>query len=232
MHGADSKMTKGVQLNEVLYIPEPFFLERKDEISQRRMAKFATVMQEGISRQLLLIIGEVKEISVAKYGHKFVLKHLPDCHIMCNDDLHKRLERRFSVELELWNSIETSHLMFIGTVSIGVTGIASLHEVALMNVDSCWIPFENAFEKAVIDRLIETKRKFTRCLRYNMNKQKLIASALITDVQPPEACFVIPPGVEGAVEDELDKLKVHEQFSSWVWKVGEGGMPSFSSKSE
>ena len=45
---------------------------------------------------------------------------------MMNDDIYKRLLKRFEVELGFpWDALEGTHLMMIGTFSIGATGVAS-----------------------------------------------------------------------------------------------------------
>jgi len=66
---------------------------------------------------------------------------------MLNDDLHKRLLKRFEIELGLWDAIEGTHLVMIGTFGVSTNGIASLEEVALMNVTEHWIPFESTFRQ-------------------------------------------------------------------------------------
>ncbi len=48
------------------------------------------------------------------------MKHLADMPFMVNDDLHKRMAKRFADELELWNSIESAHLVMIGTFGLGL----------------------------------------------------------------------------------------------------------------
>ena len=45
--------------------------------------------------QLMLVVGEVKDIAPARFGHKIVLKHLPDFPLMAADDLHRRLRKAF-----------------------------------------------------------------------------------------------------------------------------------------
>ncbi|MDF6951064.1 DUF1173 domain-containing protein, partial [Escherichia coli] len=128
------------------------------------MMRIAT--PEKGTRRLMLVVGEVKELAQSRYGHKIVLKHLPDCHFMMNDDIYKRLLKRFEVELGLWDALEGTHLMMIGTFSIGATGVASLEEVALMCVTENWIPFESTFEKMVLDALTQQNRRFMKGMRY------------------------------------------------------------------
>lgn len=110
----------------------------------------------------MIVVGEVKAIEPSRYGHKIVLKHLADMPFMVNDDLHKRMAKRFADELELWNSIESAHLVMIGTFGLGPTGVASLEELALMVVTQEWLPIESVFELDLLAALVEQKRHFTK----------------------------------------------------------------------
>ena len=97
---AQGKSTKGMDLASSIYIPEPFYPDRKGEISLRRDARFGDLQRlEKGSRKLMILVGEVKEICPARYGHKIIIKHAPDCHFMLQDDIHKRLLKRFSSEI-------------------------------------------------------------------------------------------------------------------------------------
>jgi hypothetical protein len=74
LQAAQAKFAKGQALNDLLYIPEPFSLEHKDEIVQRRtalMAKLAAAAKNR-SHSLMMLIAEVKEISAARYGYKLL----------------------------------------------------------------------------------------------------------------------------------------------------------------
>ncbi|MYM53395.1 DUF1173 family protein, partial [Pseudomonas aeruginosa] len=154
-------------------------------MSQRRVAPMgeADTAVKG-SRRLMIVIGEVKEVAQSRYGHKIVFKHLPDCHFMMNDDLHKRLLKRFEVELGLWDALEDTHLMAIGTFSVGNTGIASLEEVALMSVTENWIPFESTFDQMVIDAMSRANRRFMKGMRYNLPSNRPLACLVASDTLP------------------------------------------------
>ncbi|MEW4339652.1 DUF1173 domain-containing protein [Chromobacterium vaccinii] len=228
LQAAEDKTAKGTSLADLLYIPEPFNLDRKKEITHRRMAHMMKIAstQSG-TRRLMMVVGEVKEIAQARYGHKIILKHLPDFHFMLNDELHKRLNKRFIVELGLWDAIDSSHLMIIGTFGIGVTGVASLEEVALMCVAENWIPFENQPEKMLLDTLSENKRRFSKGLRYNLPSSRPLAFAVLTDTQPkPTALYVVPPGASDQYETALNELVAESNLASWIWKSGEDMLPS------
>jgi Protein of unknown function (DUF1173) len=149
---AANKMVNGSALTDILYIPELFSADKKDEIRERRAVQLvmAATPQKG-ARRLMLAIGEVKDIAASRYGYKIVLKHSPDFPFMLDEDLHKRLKKRFDAALGLWGALDDVHLMIIGTFSVSAAGIASFEEVALMTVTEQWLPMEHAFAKALID---------------------------------------------------------------------------------
>lgn len=228
LQAAMDKTTKGTSLADILYIPETFSVEKKDEITQRRMAQMMQISApEKGTRRLMLVVGEVKEVAESRFGYKIVLKHLPDCHFMMNNDIHKRLLKRFEVELGLWGAIEGTHLMMVGTFGIGPTGVASLEEVALMCVTENWIPFESTFEKMVLDAITQQSRRFLKGMRYNLPSTRPLACAVASDTEPqPTAMYVLPPGVSEDYAKAMNELIAESRLASWIWKAGEAPMPA------
>lgn len=224
---AEDKAAKGASLHDVLFIPESFNLERKDEIAQRRMAQMMRIAapQKG-TRRLMVAIGEVKEIAQSRFGHKIVLKHLGDCPLMLNDDLHKRLLKRFEVELGLWDALEGTHLVMIGTFGVSTNGVASLEEVALMNVTDQWVPFESTFDKMLLDALSKEHRRYVKGLRYNLASSKPLACAVLSDTTPPSALYVVPPNASEDFQHELEQLIEDSKLQSWTWDAASGEMPA------
>jgi excisionase family DNA binding protein len=132
---ARGKFTKGKPLATRLYVPEPFNAEKKTEIAARRLSAWAPMQQHGPSQQFMMLIGELKAIEPARFGHKLVIKHLPDAPLMVDDTLLNLLNKRFGDELELWQSDDEGHLMVIATFSIGRAGLATAEEISLVMTD-------------------------------------------------------------------------------------------------
>jgi len=229
MLAAENKMTKGSALVDRLYVPEPFTPEKKGEIAQRRMARFAKASAPAKeTRQLMIAIGEVAEIGKTRFGFKIRLKHVPDCDFMVNEDLHKRMNKRFATELELWNSNgdNGAHLVAIATFSVAHTGTPSIEEVALMVVTSGWIPFESQVELLLLSTLTDRKRRFLKGLRYNLASSKPLATAVLSDTQPlATALYVKPFGADDEYTQELEELVGESKLPSWIWTPADGEMP-------
>jgi hypothetical protein len=228
---AENKLAKGSALVDRLYVPEPFSPERKSEIAQRRMAKLATATAPAReTKQLLIVIGQVAEIGKSRYGYKIRLKHVPDCDFMLNEDLHKRLQKRFGTELELWSSNDDAgvRLVAIATVAVGQTGVPSIEEIALMVTTQSWVPFENQSELLLLGMLAEKKRRFTKGLRYNLPSASPLATVVLSDTQPePFAMYVVPFGASDEYRQQLEQLVDNSKLPSWTWEPALGEAPPF-----
>lgn len=109
LRAADHKLARGRTLRARLYVPEPFSLDRRDEINTRRLAQWqSAVAAPGKPQQLMLLICEVKKIVPSRFGFKAVVKHVPDQAFTLDEQLYRRLVRRFESELTLWGTAEDS----------------------------------------------------------------------------------------------------------------------------
>lgn len=230
LQAAENKLAKGAPLHELLYIPEPFFLQHKDEIVHRRLAHLHRVLTRlpGGPQHLMLLIAEMKQIVPARFGHKLVAKQLPDCPLMVSDELHNRILKVFENDLSLWNATEGSHLMLIGTFGAGPTGILSLQEVAFMTCNQDWIPIENTYEDRLVTALSKSGRRFVKGLRYQLASNRPLASVVLSDTEPlPVACYVISPGSSAEYEADLARLINESKLGSWCWHTDAEEMPGF-----
>lgn len=229
LHAAEHKSTKGCNLTDILYIPEPFVLDRKDAIAQRRAAQLARVAQSSGQtgpRKLMLLIGEVKEIGPSRYGHKLVVKHLPDFAFMLNEDLHKRLDKRFETELSLWDSVEGVHLIAVATFGVNKAGVASIEEIGLMVTTENWIPFESRADKSLLDVLTQDGRRFLKGMRYNLAVSRPLAAAVLIDTPSPTALYILQPGGGDEYGEAMDELIRDSKMESWIWHPEQGAMPN------
>jgi hypothetical protein len=224
---ANGKTAKNSGLGSMLYIPEPFHMDQADEIKRRRMdtTKLAATAEKG-GRNLMLVIGEVKEIAPSRYGHKIVAKHLPDFHFMIADDVHKRLFKRFENEMALTDAVEESRLIFIATFSIGVTGVASVEEISVMPVTENWIPFDSTYEQSVLTRLASENRRYIKGLRYNLPTKRPLACAILSDTEHPVAIYVVPAGADESYVRDVNEMVEHSKMESLIWRAGDESFPN------
>ena len=177
----------------------------------------------GKPQQLLVLIGEVKEITPARYGFKAVVKHVPDQAFTVDEQLYRRLGRRFERELALWGASDEIKMMMIATFTASNAGVPTIHELSLMPLTRQWIPIEKGSSKQLIDRLIAEGRSFIKGLRYNLARDDPIACAVLTD------CGEAPVALNIAGEDDAsdDRLIQPEDAATptWVWRGTQEPMP-------
>ena len=227
LEAAEGKTAKGRPLGELLYVPEIFAVEREAEINQRRTAfMHAIAASKDGRRSLLMLIGEVKEIAPARYGHRLVIKHLPKFPFMANEDAHRRMNSKFANGLSLWGAMPETHLIAIATFGIGPTGVASIESIALMVVNENWIPFEHSFDAALLDALTRSRSNFLKGLRYNLSTERPLASVVLReDGAAPIAMYILPPTAGDAYRAALDDLTSESAMTAWIWNAGAAEMP-------
>ncbi len=227
LQAAENKQIKGNSLKSLLYIPEKFLVEEKDAIQGRRMAQimqFAPV--EKNSRKLMIVIGEFKDFGAARYGQKLILKHSPDYYFYMNEVTYTRINKLFSNDFQLTDSND-NHLITMATFSVNASGFADLEEIAFMPVDQNWIPIETMLDKMLLDKLYAQKRKFIRCMRYNLKSSMPLATAILSDVsQGPVAMYIIAQSASTDYVENFDNLIQGSELRSWRWDVTSGNMPN------
>lgn len=222
---AVSKQTKGKHLPDLLYIPESFKAEDQAGIKMRQLASLANLSAASAAR--MLIIGEIKALEDARFGKALIIKHMPDLKLMMTDDMAKHLTTRFSHQLQLWSQLEQSHLLVLGTMSRSSQGVYALESACLMNVNHQWVPFENAFEFELMERLHYEARRFVKGLRYNMALSKPLASVVIQDTgDASTALFLVPQEHEAAYAEVIEELQELGAMKCWVWQTGTEGLPA------
>jgi len=197
---AEHKLARGEALRGRLYIPEPFAVEQRDALNARRIAQWSqAVAAPGKPQHLMLLIAEVKEIVPARYGHKAVLKHVPDQAFALDEPLYRRLGRRFDAELALWGSADDVHMVVIATFGVSEAGIPAITELSLMPVTPQWLPVEDVFDKQLAEKLVSAGRSFIKGLRYNLGATGMLACATLTDCNDPAPLlFIVPAGAENS----------------------------------
>jgi hypothetical protein len=225
---ARGKFTKGKPLATRLFIPEPFNAEKKTEIAARRLSAWAPLQQHGASQQFMVLIGELKAIDAARFGHKLVIKHLPDAPLIMGDTLLARLNKRFGDELELWQNDDDGHLMVIATFSVGRAGLATAEEISLVMTDRNWLPYESLADKLLLDTALEDRRRFTKSLRYNLAPDKPMAALVFTDTETPTAAFLLSSDED---REAVAEIATQTETEVWTWVIGED-MPTLPPRAD
>lgn len=116
-----------------------------------------------------------------------MVKHVPDQAFALDEQIYRRLTRRFERELALWCAADDIHMVIIVTFSIAAAGIPTIVELSLMPATRHWLPVEDGFEKQLVNRLVLDGRSFAKGLRYNLRAGSEIASETPTDCEDSAA---------------------------------------------
>ncbi len=227
LQAAEHKLARGDALRARLYVPEPFSIDDRDAINARRLAQWQhAVAAPGKPQHLMLLIGEVKEIVPARYGFKAIVKHMPDQAFSIDEQLYRRLGRRFEPELALWGASEDIHIVMIATFGVSSAGVPAIHELCLMPVTRQWLPVKDGFEKQLMDRLVSENRAFVKGLHYNLGRGNGIASAALTDCEgSAPMLFIVPAGLDEASPGPATGASGSPPV--WTWRRSGELMPPF-----
>ena len=225
---AENKIARGDSLRSRLYIPEVFSVDQRDAINARRMAQWSrAVAAPGKPQHLMLLIAEVKEIVPARHGYKAVIKHVPDQAFALDEQIYRRLGRRFEGELSLWGAATDLRMIMIATFCLCGAGTPKIAEMSLMPVTDSWIPIEDSFERQLVDQLVREGRCFAKRLRYNMPSEEPMACALLTDTGLSTVTLWIEPSdasTQRRAATPTD-LRAGVTTNTWVWRLVEGAIP-------
>ncbi|NTY62583.1 DUF1173 family protein [Mycolicibacterium sphagni] len=214
----DGKTVRKNPLGPALFVPEPFSADRKTEIEQRRIKAWATARrQPGKSTKLLIGVGEVKALEATSHGYKMQIRHLPGHPFFLEEDLYRKLGKRFPVELEHWQMAEPGdvRLIAIATFSVSRAGYATVEQLSLMTTDRNWLPFTGDADRTLLSTAVDDDRAFRKVLSYNGSSQAM-ASIVFTDCNPAVAGFIDRPA-----GDSDDEESLVAGLPVWNWRTDE-----------
>jgi hypothetical protein len=222
---AHDKIVNGTTLTKALYVPEAFAIEQRQAIKARRIAHWRHAAPGRLwhVQPLMILIGELKEVSAARFGHRLRIKHLPDDGFVVDDVLHGRMGRHFANELTLWAASKATRMIVAATFELNGPGVPVIDEISLMPVDAQWIPVADAYETQLIDRLVAEGRSFAKLLDYDVRSRHFEASAILLDAGPvPIALYVDQVNTQALVGAgrPCQELERH-----WFWAADRQDMP-------
>jgi hypothetical protein len=152
----------------------------------------------------MILLGEVKDVSPTRTGHRLIVKHMPDFPLILDEGLHRRLQSRCRERTV--GADNASTLMMIATFGLSPVGLANVEELGLMVVAENWVPYESAYEKKLIDALAKVKERSVKGLRYNLSADKPTAAAVLQREPLPLAFYIVPPSADEDYEKALRDL--------------------------
>lgn len=223
LQAAQNKVARKHPVAETMLIPEQFSVDHKDEIVARRRQFLAKLKKQGNKQPMGILIGEVKAFDEARFGHKMLIKHMPDTPIYMGEDVYKRIHKAFPSEMAFFYENESVHLLAICTFYLSASGSPQVDTISLMTVDRNWLPFENIEDLELIERLCTGNSHFIKGLRYNLGSGDIIASVLLTSTGgQPKALYLVPAGATESFYDELNAVIEASDIPSQVLDINQG----------
>jgi hypothetical protein len=233
---ASRKTVKHLELLRHLFIPQSPSKDRQAEIDADRRLRFAQVAGPDPVKKvqhLLMMVGAVNPMLQVGADYHITFKDLPNFPFIVGSTLRDQMFRNLGREMRLAQTLSPGHLVMLGTVRVEKEGTAFFEEIALMYVNEKWIPYENIYERDLLDELIKDERCFLRLLRYNRPSSNPMPSFLLTDCgDAPVSIYVID------AESSLGSAQVAasaaaSKYESIIWNPKiEGAIPAFPQKSE
>jgi hypothetical protein len=228
LQAAENKFVHDHALLGSLYIPEVFSVEQRDAILSRRQRLWSrSAPRHRQPQPLLLMVAEVKEIAPARYGHKAVIKHMPDQAFALDNVLYRRLGRSFERELTLWCTEPDLHLLMIATFRVDETGTPGIVELSLMLTTAQWLPVDDGWDRQMVGALVRQGRNFIKSLRYNTpGNQSLVASLVDCGAAPCPLFIDREHNPDASPPEELTVSTLNADTPVWRWSPGLGDMPA------
>ena len=107
--------------------------------------------------EMMVVVGEIKEIVPAHGAEKIVLRHVGDMPFVMDQDMARRFHKRFAGELALWQAQDgpngkSGRLVLAGSFARRREGTFDLIEVALMPMTPEWLPYETSDERYLVGK--------------------------------------------------------------------------------
>ena len=151
------------------------------------------------------------------------VRHLPGHPWYLEEDLYRKLSKRFAVELEHWQLAEAGdvRLIAITTFSVSLAGYANVEQLSLMTTDRNSLPFTGDADRTLLSTAVDQERMFRKVLAYNSSATAM-ASMDFTDTSPAVAAFIDRPAGDTDDDASIAGMPV------WTWRTDED-MPDLPS---
>lgn len=175
-----------------------------------------------------IVENPAKEIVPSRYGHKAILKHIPDQAFALDEPLYRRLGRCFEQELSAWGTDGDLHLLMIATFRVDHAGVPILVELSLMLASAQWLPVEDGWEKQLVGALVRNGRCFIKSLRYNeAPNQPLVTASLLDCGEAPRPLLIARDrGQSEHMPPDFISQTTRGDIPLWQWNPVDGDMPA------
>ena len=166
---AGATHAKGHSLSDVLYMPEPYNADKREEQQEQFDRYIHKMAQRDRGEQLLgLIIAPVKIFPEEEDEGHMVFTHMPDVNILVDKSMVKRVYKSYEEPLALsMERPDEFKLLAIAHIHVTMAENISLLNLGFISLDSRWLPSKSMSERLLLNHLVKEQLPFRCCLTYN-----------------------------------------------------------------
>ena len=230
MQAAGSVVVKGSKLDERLYVPEPFRLEQKDEISARRRQKLSLLQstEAQVQFKMAIVIGEYNGSEATPSGQRIMVRHMADAPLYMEARAWQKAERSYGAMLCARGAdVERKPRVLMAALIYGkADGLYYVDTLSVMLATDQWIPLDGLHQLPLVEALQRERRAFLKPLRYDAKSAAGFPDAILLDCGPAAVPLHVI-NTRGDPKEIALKEKVIDQAGAtvWKWSLGEN-MPA------
>ena len=230
LEAAKGVVLKGATLEERLFVPEPFRVESRDELAERRRRKLAALTSpEGDHFfRMGLLVGQYNGSEPTHQGRRLVVKHMPDSPLFIEHKAWAKTERAYGAMLQACEA-DVEHrprILMIALVYAKREFVYQVDALSMMMVTDQWLPLDDLHELPLLEALVQEGRSFIKPLRYDSRSPAGIPSALLLDcAEAPMPMYVLSAYAEPKARAQHERLIADRGGSAWIWRSEEEQPP-------
>ncbi len=224
---------KGASLDERLYVPEPFRVELRDEIGERRRKKLALLLspEDAVQYKMAIIVGEYNGSEPTAFGRRIVVKHMPDVPLYIENKAWERVERSYAASLQARDADvpRKPRVMMAALVYAKREYVYQVDTVSMMLTTDQWIPLDGLYELPLIEALQRERRSFMKPLKYDARSAAAFPNVLLLDCDGGPVPLHVVSAVADAKEKALKARALAIDPPHWIWNT-DTEVPSFPAR--
>lgn len=223
LQAAENIVAKRKYLNEILYIPESFNVNKIDEIDGRRKAQFNSIMQKkGSSEQYMLVIGRIRDLTLRPTLCEIRLAQVSNNVVFWGDKgILKKIQAINYDFSDLQNNDSEEWVFTIMVVAKNDDEALMIRDIGFLRTDHNYLPHYSDDDISIQEALLENNREFIQSIHYDGNSEVICPNALLTDVGDtaiPMVAFKAFASEEVIVARAEAKERWTEQYGTvWEW---------------
>ena len=110
-------------------------------------------------------------------------------------------------------------------------GLPCIYALSLLTLSPEWIPIANSFESHLVRALVQDRRSFVKTLRYNLQPDSDLPSALLTDTDEVMKMFIDVDADNRQYKNNAAERSITLVDCRWTWRPQRESFPAMPPKS-